>query len=171
MRRRLIICRKDLLHVITQNRAAQGYSTPRRGTQGRSSGRRGTQGRSSGHRGTQGRSSGHRGTQGHSTKKMNLNDMNRRVDRLLATVGQQCPREKPSVFLKFHLLTETERGQLETFFAHLQAAYHIEPLDSAILPLVSDDELDELENWYGLLEALDQENIGAASEHRRKLRS
>ncbi len=97
---------------------------------------------------------------------MSLENLHRRIDKLIAAIEQQ-QRDKPSISL--HLLATSEQGQLEAFLAHLQTTYSSEPLSPETLHLVTDSELDRLEQWALLLNALDQENIGAASEHRRRL--
>ncbi|SRR6266704_2122239 len=94
---------------------------------------------------------------------MNLNDMNRRVDRLLASVELREVRPFRAG-IRMHLFTEPEQATLQALLEHIEP--RISSDHGLDLSRLTDSELDELEQWLLLEQALAQDNRSAAARSR-----
>ncbi len=100
---------------------------------------------------------------------MNLDEMNRRIDRLLASVEQQSQRSnRPfSRGIRIYLFTEQEQATLQALLEHIEP--RISNDQGLDLSKLTDGELDELEYWLLLEQALALEDIVAAARYRNYL--
>jgi|SRR5579885_59415 cell division protein ZapA (FtsZ GTPase activity inhibitor) len=101
---------------------------------------------------------------------MNSDRLARRIDQALKAIEQQRQQlAAQRLALPLHLLTTGEQEQLVAFLDQLRKKYACEHISKDTLRLVTDEELDRLGNWIDLLDALEQEDLDAASRYRRAL--
>ncbi|SRR5579885_830620 len=101
---------------------------------------------------------------------MSSDRLARRIDQALKAIDQQRQAlAAQRLALPLYLLTTGEQEQLVAFLDQLCKKYACEPITKEVLRLVTDEELDRLGNWIDLLNALEQEDVDAASSYRRAL--
>ena len=99
---------------------------------------------------------------------MNIENLSRRIDKLLEHVHQQLPAAPEPMALALHLFTEQEQTQLQALLDQVEPKYCYHDT-GRLLRNLSESELDQLELWAHLEQALQQEDIQSAATYRRML--